>query len=841
MSVPGVSYDPDLVDAIADRFDLRPPNRDGLHAVVRYLDGDLDSTVPGVLSLATGVGKTYVMAGLVEYLRREGIRNVLVVTPSSVVQAKTVANFRPGQPKYISGSPVAPVVITPDDYDTWKDQSTAPGLPAEDGVSPIQLFILNIHQLIAPSRDEGTTRGTGADAVRRAFRTPRETNGELDEYLRGLDDLVIIADEHHLYSVTAQAFQEGINRLEPAAIIGLTASPSDDDHVIYRYSLRQAIEDRYVKRPVIAFRKGGYGDHEEEQQLRDALALLRIKQGYYNSYRLAHPEALAVDPALYVQCADVAHATQIAELLREPEYLGAPGAVLQVDNEHNDVITNATLDAMDRPGSPVRAVVSVNKLKEGWDARNIAVMVTLRAMGSEILTQQTLGRGLRLPFGKWTEVAHINQLDIIAHESFRTLLNKEEVLQSFGLEDASSHSSPAPAGLPRGQGSGLGSEPIADSDNVLRPGPVATPTPGSTVISNDSVAILEYDADDPVRDAPPPAPAVISVNEQFRGCTFLFPATTMERQASPFNLSHVTEPQLQNAARRVSNSTDTLMRAELIFRGRHLRAASTDDVQVDSIPIGLDEARQSLVQTLAAMRVVEATASNITQIRRRIVPYFLDNVAIGSWTTKRLASAARVLQEVIAAAAEEYTSRLQIETRIHAVELPICDDYPLALGDDVHPLLADGATAADFHRNAHYGPWGRGLFKAASFDAFDTEYKIATLANRSPSVQWWKRLYPGDKATIAYTAVNTYLPDFVIHDQAGWYWIVEGKSQRGRDDQIVQAKRDAAETVVRQLISEPEFSEQQWGYILAYEDDIARADSWDDLVAFTDPVRTRTS
>ena len=42
---------------------------------------------------------------------------------------------------------------------------------------------------------------------------------------------------------------------------------------------------------------------------------------------------------------------------------------------------------------------SVNKFKEGWDVKNIAVVVTLRAMASEVLTQQTMGRGLRPPFG----------------------------------------------------------------------------------------------------------------------------------------------------------------------------------------------------------------------------------------------------------------------------------------------------------------------------------------------------------------------------------------------------------------------------------------------------------
>jgi type III restriction enzyme len=42
-------------------------------------------------------------------------------------------------------------------------------------------------------------------------------------------------------------------------------------------------------------------------------------------------------------------------------------------------------------------VIHVNKLKEGWDVRNLYTIVPLRASASDILTEQTLGRGLRLP------------------------------------------------------------------------------------------------------------------------------------------------------------------------------------------------------------------------------------------------------------------------------------------------------------------------------------------------------------------------------------------------------------------------------------------------------------
>lgn len=65
------------------------------------------------------------------------------------------------------------------------------------------------------------------------------------------------------------------------------------------------------------------------------------------------------------------------------------------------------------------------------------------------------------------------------------------------------------------------------------------------------------------------------------------------------------------------------------------------------------------------------------------------------------------------------------------------------------------------------------------------------------------------------------------------YWIIEGKDERGRDD---ATKRKAAEALVRRLVAEDVYAGQHWGYLIAYEQDTARADSWEDLKAFASPV-----
>ena len=75
-------------------------------------------------------------------------------------------------------------------------------------------------------------------------------------------------------------------------------------------------------------------------------------------------------------------------------------------------------------------VIHVNKLKEGWDVTNLYTIVPFRASASEILTEQTLGRGLRLPYGARVahgddeEFAAVDRLTVIAHDRFDEIIKK---------------------------------------------------------------------------------------------------------------------------------------------------------------------------------------------------------------------------------------------------------------------------------------------------------------------------------------------------------------------------------------------------------------------------------
>lgn len=852
-----ISFDSDMLESISAEFDLRAPNKEALRQLVFTLDGDYDPAVMQVLNLATGVGKTYLMAAFVEYLRRQGVGNVVIVTPGKTVQAKTVQNFTPSSPRYITGSAVPPEVVTPQDYSAWVARQNGPARLAFGREVPMLAFIFNIQQLIAPKSEDGDTHGGTQDAMRRKPRRFDENAGVLFDYLKNLDDLVVIADESHLYGASAVAFNAALKELDPAAALGLTASvDKKTDHVIYEYPLYRAIQDKYVKAPVLAFRKTGYGTDEtsEEQQLRDALQLRALKQAYYDSYA-ASQNRENVNAVAFVVCSDVEHATQVAELLRTPEYLGRESAVLQVDSKHEDEMTQRRLDELDRPESPVLAVVSVNKLKEGWDVKNIAVVVTLRAMASEVLTQQTMGRGLRLPFGKYTGVWQIDQLDIIAHQSFTELLNTENVLQQFGLDEAVPEPDKAKvekairkaaeqSNTDTGTDTTGGDQPTTTTSSEpgtgasgavaggVAPQPDTVPVGGSDSPGVGLPGVGVRTITDP-EDQPTWELVSIGRNPSFADVSYQFPVTTIMVQQPTIDLSEISDTEIEQAARRVTSAGDVLLRKEIIAAlGKKLRAEDRESAEVDSVHVDDADAEEALVKLVINMSLVTKTEQTARYVATFLVPKFMRAVTFTGWTVKSLDSARAELLALI----KNYTTATLRATRevptIHPKSMP-GTGYTLPLGEKVHDQIE---SRSQFERGRVYGGWFKSLFAEESFDSFTGEYQLARLLNTSPGIVWWHRLHSQDQAIVYYNAKDRYFPDFVALDTNGVHWIIEGKDERGRDDAKVQAKRKAAEALVRRLVAEDAYAGQHWGYLIAYEQDTARADSWEDLKAFASPV-----
>lgn len=848
-----VSYDENLVEELSSRFDLRTPNREALTQLVKRLDaGEYTPLDQLTLNLATGVGKTFVMAAFIEYLNRQGHRNVMVVTPNTVVQDKTVRDFSHGSERYIDGFTRPPVMVTPDNAQGFALAESTRSIFTTDEAS--MLYVFNVQQLFPP-KDGGKSQATGQEAQRRKTWRWQEEYGSLMDHLRSLDDLVVIVDEAHLFGSTAKVYRSALEELLPQATVGLTASPGKKDDIVYRYPLWRAISEGYVKQPVLVYRNSGYDS--EERQLQDAMSLLALKERAYAGWRAAHPGSKKTKPLLFVVCSDVAHASETAARLRTATFTGSDVAVLQVDNEHDDAATQNFLRYLDAEHSPVRVIVSVNKLREGWDTKRIAVMCTLRAMGSEVLTQQVMGRGLRLPFGELTGVETIDDLDIISHKSFVSLLKTENVLREFGIDSeekvapkdvlakpGTRHAPNLQAGTgPQVPGPTTG---LATSEEQTS-GVAAASSPARSVA--DAIGSRGLTDDEDIGDDTDIFEQLtVSINPEFAGTTFLFPATAMEKTIAPFELADISTEAVTAAARRTRNTSEYLERTKIVADADKagegaITAQNADRVAVESLRQSEAEVRTELIRRVLTTGIVSTDPENRNQLTHRIVPTFMEHAGIEAWTEKAKFSAAEELRSLVVAEMKKAASHARAKTTITPVELPINDSFTLDFGRKILERLTVTPTSTKsttgFREREYYGPWSKGLFEAATFDSFSGEYRLAEILNFDPDVVWWKRLYPHEGAVVAYTPQNDYYPDFVVQAADGTHWIIEGKSKQGRDDESVQRKKDAAEKAIRLLAGKPEYLNQAWGYLIAYEDDIAKADSLADLLAAGAVERTR--
>ena len=391
---------------------------------------DFEREFPSVaFSIATGVGKTRLMGAIIAYLYlKKGIRNFFVLAPNLTIYDKLIEDFgNPSYHKYVFNGIAEfvhnrPVIITGENYNQQGN------LYADD---EIRINIFNISKFNSENR--GSRQG-GVSLAPRIKRLSEYLGQSYWDYLSGLNDLVILMDEAHRYH--ADASKNAINELKPVLGIELTATPIDDAgsqfrNVVYEYSLAQALTDgKYVKNPAIATRKnfvkGSLTDREVEIiKLEDAVSIHQDTKTELEIFAVNN-DAKLVKPFILVVCRDITHAAGIYELINSDSFYEGiyKGKVLQIDSStRNEDDIEKQFISLESPDNEIEIVIHVNMLKEGWDVTNLYTIVPLRAANASVLVEQTIGRGLRLPFdGKRTGVDKIDKLTVVAHENFNAVI-----------------------------------------------------------------------------------------------------------------------------------------------------------------------------------------------------------------------------------------------------------------------------------------------------------------------------------------------------------------------------------------------------------------------------------
>ena len=399
---------------------------------------DFERDFPSLaFALATGVGKTRLMGAFIAWLREAGIsRHFLVLAPNLTIYDKLKADFTPGTAKYVfKGLPLfataPPVLVTGDDYEDGRGVRAEDGFGAGQGQLGIEAdTIINVFNISKINADKDAR---GVPRVRRL----QEYIGEsYFDYLAGLDDLVLIMDEAHRYR--ASAGEKAINALRPILGLELTATPKaagaggrDFRNVVYGYSLGDAMRDGFVKEPAVATRE----NFDPSGYDAEALDHIKLQDGvtYHEKVKAdlevyARSEGVAqVKPFILVVAKDTTHAGELEAHIKSDAFFDGRYAdrVIQIHSNlkgemKDDAVTR--LLQIENPLQRTEIVIHVNKLGEGWDITNLFTIVPLRASASDILTEQTIGRGLRLPYGRRTGDEMADTLTIIAHERFRDIV-----------------------------------------------------------------------------------------------------------------------------------------------------------------------------------------------------------------------------------------------------------------------------------------------------------------------------------------------------------------------------------------------------------------------------------
>ena len=377
-------------------------------------DLDLADKLSATLDLATGTGKSYVMFAIaLVMLATKKVSRVLVLVPSITIESELTQKFK----------------------DLLGNQQLLRSLG--DGFIPPQVL----------NGDSTLVENSIAIENRNAVYKAQSTRNSIVDSLKGKgEETLILNDEvHHVYYSESNEWKNFIedernNGINFKYIIGVTGTAYKGknkkennyfSNVIYRFSLRDAIEQGFVKDIEYISKEDIPNDKDERWQV-----ILNSHQHIAANL----PEELGIKPITIIvtskqNIAD-SKAKAFKKFLRDQRKmtnLEVDDIVLSVHSGQKAAVDRMKLSKVNDKGNPLEFIFSVSMLTEGWDVKRVFQIVPddERAFNSKLLIAQVLGRGLRVPDGWDTAKWGTPTVTIFNHEKWssnvETLVN--EVLE----------------------------------------------------------------------------------------------------------------------------------------------------------------------------------------------------------------------------------------------------------------------------------------------------------------------------------------------------------------------------------------------------------------------------
>ena len=285
------------------------------------------------------------------------------------------------------------------------------------------------------------------------------------ERVKSLPDLMVMNDEAHHVHDEDLAWSRSLLAVHDALPHGIgvwldfSATPKDQNGMYFPwtvcdYPLAQAVEDRIVKAPIIVT-----NEHDAGQPARDPDGVTRDnvaeKYGYWlqaavRRWREHHAayRTLATRPVLFIMAEKNVYADALGDYLRTTAGF-KKSEVLVIHTDTTGEVRKGDLERarqaardIDGRGSRIKAIVSVMMLREGWDVRNVTVVLGLRPFTAkaEILPEQVIGRGLRLMAGVSPD--RTQTLEVLGTRNLLNVLREQ--LEAEGVGVAATAAGPPP-------------------------------------------------------------------------------------------------------------------------------------------------------------------------------------------------------------------------------------------------------------------------------------------------------------------------------------------------------------------------------------------------------------
>jgi type III restriction enzyme len=406
------------------------------------------------IKMATGSGKTMAMSLCIVWSYFHALyeadspmtTSFLVIAPNLIVFERLKSDF--GDAATFRRDPLVPHEWS-HDFDLSVLLQDDPAPVTGRGV----LYLTNVQRLYEPSAARGKNKA--APNPVEAMLGPR-VNRDVDassaeqlfDRIATRRRVMVLNDEaHHVHdeklkwNQTIERLHDELRARTPddadAGVVSqldYSATPKYEKggvfgHVVVDYPLAQAVADGIVKTPVIGEVSGAQVELGDTSFQRNR-QWLDVAVGRWRVFN----EKLAPSgkrPVLFVMCENTLAADEAGDYLqRLPDFAGDQLLVIhtnrsgEITKDDLDIARRAARD-VDGPDSRIRCIVSVLMLREGWDVRNVCVIVTLRPLSAanKILPEQALGRGLRrmTPPGSGFD----ERVVVIEHEAFRNLWNTE--------------------------------------------------------------------------------------------------------------------------------------------------------------------------------------------------------------------------------------------------------------------------------------------------------------------------------------------------------------------------------------------------------------------------------